>query len=206
MNLLREYIRELLTEAAMGPADLPNNVSVVIADKGNRARIFYAMEDSLNPGEWIKARRHDVGVNGTIIVGTADKSTGPCGDAWEVMGSEAMQGWGPMLYDVAMEYATQNGGGLISDRMAVSPHARKVWDYYMSNRGDVTGIQLDDKSNTLTPEEEDNCNQSVALKGVDPKPGGPVNVDWQNSPLSKRYTKPPTTMNALEAAGKLVTI
>ena len=28
MSLLREYIRELLTEAAMGPADLPNDVYV----------------------------------------------------------------------------------------------------------------------------------------------------------------------------------
>jgi hypothetical protein len=204
MKLLHEYIRELLTEAAKGPADLPNNVSVVIADKGNRARIFYAMEDSLNPGEWIKARRHDVGVNGTIMVGTADKSTGPCGDAWEVMGSEAMQGWGPMLYDVAMEYATQNGGGLISDRKAVSPHARNVWDYYMSNRGDVTGIQLDNLSNTLTPEEEDNCNQHIA--SYTNQNNMPKIVDWQTSPLSKRYTKPPTTINALKAVGKLVTL
>ncbi len=207
MNLLREYIRELLTEAAMGPADLPEGVSVVVADRGFRGfRIFYAVEDSLNPGEWIKARRSDVGIGGQVMISQPLQAYGECGGAWEVMGSEAVQGWGPMLYDVAMEYATQNGGGLISDRQAVSPSARNVWDYYMSNRGDVTGIQLDDKQNTLTPEEEDNCMQSVAMKGVNPKSGGPMNVEWQDSPLSKRYTKPPTTMSALEAAGKLVIV
>ena len=201
MKLLREYIRALLTEAAMGPADLPEDVSVVIADRGTVVRIFYAVEDW---DGWKKARRDDVGIGGQVMIRQADRRHGECGGAWEVMGSEAVQGWGPMLYDVAMEYATQNGGGLISDRNAVSPSARNVWDYYMSNRGDVTSIQLDDKQNTLTPEEEDNCMQSVAMKGMNPKSGGSMNVAWQESPLSKRYTKPPTTMNALEAAEKLV--
>jgi len=33
MNLLREYIRTLLTEAAKGPADLPDGISVKAAGK-----------------------------------------------------------------------------------------------------------------------------------------------------------------------------
>jgi len=206
MKLLREYIRTLLTEIANGPANLPDNVSVVIADRGHRGfRIFYAVEDSLNPGEWIKARRSDAGVNGVIMISlTSGPHTGECGGAWEVIGASAMQGWGPMLYDVAMEYATQNGGGLISDRMAVSYEAEKVWKYYLSNRGDVEMHQLDNLEDELTPGvEEDNCDQTMA-KNHSYRTGPNMLKNWTGSQFSKRYTKAPTTMNALEAAGKLV--
>ena len=44
MNLLREYIRTLLTEAAKGPQDLPDSVHVVIDSPRGAvsAKIFYA--------------------------------------------------------------------------------------------------------------------------------------------------------------------
>ena len=124
-----------------------------------------------------------------------------------VMDSGAVPGWGPMLYDVAMEFASLNGGGLISDRGGVSPSARKVWAYYMNSRSDVTAHQLDDPDNTLTPEEEDNCNQVVAgfdIEGPDTYSPREVDVDWVKSPLSKRYTAPPVMMDKLRAAGRLM--
>ena len=207
MNLLREYIRTLLTESAKGPADLPDGISVAVeVGDGREVRIYYAAYHS-KTDQWMRADMLYRKPRGSVAISSVPRVSsragmGECGGAWEVFHTEATQGWGPMLYDVAMEYATQNGGGLISDRSAVSPAARKVWDYYFSNRGDVTGIQLDDKFNTLTPEEEDNCIQSVA--SYENQHGMPKKIDWQTSPLSKRYTKPPTTINALEAAGKLV--
>ena len=116
-----------------------------------------------------------------------------------------------MLYDVALEYATVVGGGLIADRSAVSPEARRVWDYYFMRRGDATAHQLDNLANELTPEiEEDNCDQEVAEFDVG-RPSGETYgkrkksaVDWTKSPLSKRYTKESTTMDALIAIDKLV--
>jgi hypothetical protein len=76
----------------------------------------------------------------------------------------------------------------------------------MNNRNDVTVHQLDDSRNTLTPVEEDNCDQEVAggFTSMYSRSEEPENLDWMNSPLSKRYTKEPTTINALKAAGKLV--
>ena len=121
-----------------------------------------------------------------------------------ISNSAAASGWGPLLYDVAMEYATREGSGLISDRSSVSAEARSVWDYYMKNRGDVTGIQMDDLKNTLTPEQEDNCEQRSASFNDWAINVRDMETDWRESPLSKRWTKPPTTMNALKAAGKLV--
>ena len=109
-----------------------------------------------------------------------------------VGGSGAKEGFGPLLYDIAIEWATQNGGGLISDRSSVSDDAQAVWSYYERNRDDVTAHQLDDLENTLTPEDEDNCDQEIGRATIT----GMYNT-WQDSQLSKRYTKPPTTMNAL---------
>ncbi|MBT6047373.1 MAG: hypothetical protein HOG49_11165, partial [Candidatus Scalindua sp.] len=76
--------------------------------------------------------------------------------------------------------------GLIADRAAVEDDAKNVWDYYLNKRDDVQVHQLGD----------DNCDQDVAIedRGED---------DWASSPLSKRYTKEPTTINALNDAGKL---
>ena len=195
MNLLREYIRELLTEAAKGPADLPEGVFIEIVDKGEHAAVRYVVK-SPEDGEYYNSESP----SGRVAMVRPDH---PCGDAWEVVLSRAPHGWGPMLYDVAMEWATQNGGGLVPDRSSVSPSARGVWNYYLSNRSDVQSIQLDDLKNTITPEEEDNCKQHASTVGRD-NMGIPKTVDFQESPLSKRYAKVPTTMNALEAAGKLV--
>ena len=109
-----------------------------------------------------------------------------CDGAWSVRSVSADSGWGPMLYDIAIEWATQNANGLIADRAAVEDDAKNVWDYYLNKRDDVQVHQLGD----------DNCDQDVAIedRGED---------DWANSPLSKRYTKEPTTINALNDAGKL---
>ena len=208
MILLREYIRMLLTEAAKGPQDLPDSVHIVIGPRtfGKGAAIHYANEDgeklvATSGGPWGEMYIVD-------IMGRED--TGPCGGAWKVSSANAGQGWGPMLYDVAMEYATVVGGGLIADRDAVSPDARRVWDYYFARRGDTEAHQLDDLENTLTPVEEDNCDQDVAGVDINRPAGGrysprkKVNVDWVESPLSKRYTKKPATMDALIALDKLV--
>ena len=202
-TLLRECVRELLSESAKGPRDLPRDISVKIDPDPHGVTITYTSSDGGPPSMY--------SVNpivGEVILEILppDEPLGPCGGAWMIGSTQATKGWGPMLYDVAMEYATMNGGGLISDRGSVSPYARRVWEYYMANRGDVTGIQMDDLKNTLTPEEQDNCNQRVAMKTAVPAFTAEKSADtrWVDSPLSKRWTKPPTTIEALKAAGKLI--
>ena len=113
-----------------------------------------------------------------------------------------------MLYDVAMELATQVGGGLTPDRSSVTSAAQNVWSYYFNDRGDVQSHQLDLKDREveyytdfnlkkLTPDiAEDDCLQSKAIRSYEDR--------WNQSPLSKRYDMAPTTMNALRAAGRLV--
>ena len=104
-----------------------------------------------------------------------------------------------MLYDVAMEFATTLGGGLTSGRVAVSLAARDVWDYYAEKRPDVAGIQMDDLDNTLTPTRDDNCGQAAAYESEDL-----ADIEWHESPLSKRWTKKPVTIEKLRSMGKLI--
>jgi hypothetical protein len=59
--------------------------------------------------------------------------------AWEVMNSYARGGWGPFLYDIAMEYVGDDG--LTPDRGETSPDAQNVWAHYM-RRSDVYKFDL----------------------------------------------------------------
>ncbi len=79
----------------------------------------------------------DVLVGGGIAISTA-----PCQTGWLVEEAYADHGWGPFLYDLALELAGSEG--LMSDRCTVTDDAYDVWHYYYANRSDVTAIPLDD--------------------------------------------------------------
>ena len=204
MNLLREYIRELLKEAAMGVDALVANDLYITVDKDGPTEFYVYYSDK--DGNSKDSRVSDIW--GEVTTMSPGKDTGPCDGALNVAYSMAAPGWGPMLYDVAMEVATQTGGGLTPDRKAVSNDAQNIWNYYFNNRGDVQSHQLDLTDieveyytdlniSKLTPDiEEDDCNQTKAIGTHEDK--------WDQSPLSKRYTKEPKTLNALRAAGRLI--
>jgi len=158
MSLLREYIRELLTEAAYGlPEFKKRGFGVSIEDLGDSFEI--KMHDSWPPGNYTAL--------GTIsAMQNAEPDNGPCLGGYTVTWSSVDEdGWGPLLYDLAMELATSKGSGLTPDRTNVSFQANKVWDYYLANRSDVEMVQMDDLSNRLTPgTKEDNCAMTLAYE------------------------------------------
>ncbi|MHA2021812.1 MAG: hypothetical protein ACW96N_08855 [Candidatus Thorarchaeota archaeon] len=146
--------------------------------------------------------------------------TRECSGAFVIKYSRSLdKGWGPFLYDVAMEYATQNGGGLTSDRGAVSDYAFKVWDYYAKERSDVEADQLDDSEGRLTPRwRSDDCEMDAVYADTlwDPmERDDPDDEDWEpwdpggkdvllKSPLSKVFrSKGTPTIDALKRAGKI---
>jgi len=199
-----------LTEAAMTIDDLLSfkdeefgedlKIYVRIRNSGGSVEISYASVDV--DGE-IYDLGHDDAINGKIEIVRGDTAMardqwGPCEGAWQVKWSTATKGWGPLLYDVALEYATIHGNGIIADRDEISDQAIAVWDYYLNNRKqDVDSHQLDDPYNTRTPEDEDNCDQYLAQFGGMPDWQGPENS------LSKRYTKDPTTIEVLNSLKRL---
>jgi hypothetical protein len=109
-------------------------------------------------------------------------------------------GWGPLLYDAALELATAEGGGLMSDRGGVSADALGVWSAYADRRSDVEALQLDvgreqaraEAVQQLTPDVWwDDCDQGSAITHM---PWG-----WERSPLSRVYRKAPSVLPALRA-------
>tara|TARA_R110000824_G_scaffold278868_1_gene467111 strand:- start:78 stop:668 length:591 start_codon:yes stop_codon:yes gene_type:complete len=194
MKLLLENWRRYLNEAAKGPQDFigMSDVIIRVVDHGEGIAIRYDSqrgEQSNKPWGEIVIERNPEGA-----------PSGPCDGAFMVTHSEAKHGWGPLLYDIAMEYATMKGGGLFADRADISAEARDVWRYYFNKRPDVAPHQLDNLDNELTPDiQVDNCDQSTAevdWEGME--------TDWVRSPISKRYTKAPTTIDALRNSGKLI--
>ena len=175
MKLILENWNKFLNEAAMGMDDLPPDTVVVVNERKNsETEIYYSSLSEMGST--------DTKPYGRIII-EAPFPAGTCDGAWNVANSDADQGWGPMLYDIAIEWATQNANGLMADRSSVEQEAENVWNFYLKNRKDVTAHQVGDE----------NCNQEVA------------GDDFENSSLSKRYTKKPTTMDALAKAEKLTT-
>ena len=92
-----------------------------------------------------------------------------CNGSWVVSYALAEKGFGPLLYDVAIEITSgttslNKGGykGLTPDRTNLSRDAFGVWRKYLELRPDVQKVQLDDTENTLTPGDEDNCDPDSA--------------------------------------------
>jgi hypothetical protein len=174
MSLLREYVRELLVESA--------EIHPKIMELIDRAeKLGYKLK--LRDDRLIMFDPETVEMKGKIQFSKArfSPSDGPCGGAAMVASSSAQDGLGPLMYDVVIEHS----GGLIADRYSVSKEALAVWDRYMNGRPDIEAVQLDDLRNTLTDEDEDNCNQDVSALDV----GTKIKHGWVDSSLSKMYRK-----------------
>ncbi len=139
--------------------------------------------------------------------------SGNCSNAGIVASTESARGWGPLLYDIAIESAMMSGlSGLTPDRETVSPSARRVWTAYRDKRSDVRKTRLDiDLARTefeddhldhlewskLTPDDPaDDCSMTQAYEYN--------GVEWYDSPLSMVYSKDPVIIPRLEGMGLLV--
>ena len=212
MKHLRQYIRQiLLTEAAKGPADLPDDILIQMSVDDDFAEFEFVKkvgESEKYGPRYKRVVEQEDGIYGSIQLYLVDEgNVGPCSGAFMISWAGATDGYGPMLYDLAMEWATANGSGLIADRDTVSVEARAVWDYYLNNRSDVVPVQLDNVHSDLTDDLEDDCDQGVAGGANFKYPQNPEALDdnWHQHPLSKMYKKTNDSMTQeLKALGKLV--
>lgn len=109
---------------------------------------------------------------------------------YEVVWAQTQRGFGPLLYDIAMEFVSKltNGRGFLkSDPEAISKYAVKIWDTYY-NRSDVKHKQLDSLENEITPTKLDNVN----LKGAKDI----YRNKWISSPLAQGYQKEIDVLNS----------
>ena len=137
-----------LVEAMKTAADLPEDVVVVVLKEsdGSGFQVYYALRDT--PNIRLKARDLDRQEAGIDIFGTLYVARGkndPYDGVYIVTSAKAKDGFGPLLYDVALEIAAEDG--LKPDTLEVSDDAAAIWKHYATHRTDV-------KSGTLVDSHE----------------------------------------------------
>ena len=173
-----------LRNPAKGLADLPPNTFIERTDYGNGTNRFtFVGPDGKTP------RGDARGWLLTVPVDLRGKYT-ETPAAYMIGTVSATHGWGPFLYDIAME--TAGTAGLFADRREVSLDALRVWQQY-ARRADVTQRPL--PADTPRPAIFDyDAYYHVRL----PK--------HKTKALMSRYSKKPTTLRALKKAGRLRTV
>ncbi len=163
MDTLSILVAARWRSAAMrSVTDLPEDTYVTI---GRSGRGFY-VEFTAADGKSVAS------LHGSVEAGAADPE---CGQVYEINVSEAPGGWGPFLYDLAMEYAYPKG--LIADRAEVTEAAQRIWRFYMQSRPDV---------------------KKRVIRNPDCSAG-----TWEPA-LDFAYFKPPKLIDELHAANKLI--
>jgi len=167
---LRQTIREeLLHEIRVTPDNLPDGITLKLNVTAGGSMIIV--------NAWWGS------VLGTVEAHRTRSKRSPCRGAYQVMYSRSFRkGLGPLLYDIAMEAASEIGGGLMSDRDVVSDAAQRVWSKYQNDRPDVTYLRLDSEENERTDPLDDNCNVLNAKAHA--------GDDWYDHPLAGVYRKP----------------
>lgn len=205
---LKQLISEVLEEGMKTIADLPENVFIKIdASLGDLIEIYYSDANGLEYEKFLSSESptsvNDKNSKGGGAIGLDTEvqmsREFPCLNAMMIAFSAAEKGWGPLLYDIAIELATLKGGGLVADRTVVSNLAYDVWDKYENTRSDVEFTQLDNEQDSFENGNQDDCLQYSAYKWAKRN-----STTWLETPISKLYRKEPTTIQSLKNSGKLI--
>ena len=171
-------VKLLLSEAAKTPADLPPQ-TYVTAERTSDGILVYFSD--------LMGQLSDEPLSGIVEAYEPDEMIGPCDGALVVRRAFVTGGFGPMLYDLAMEAAGNRG--LTMDRDTLTGEAFRVWEYYKDRRSDVEAIPLTD------------CVKGPKLDVYQ------MEYEEGESPIDFRYVKrDPAFTNALRSAGKLIEV
>lgn len=134
-------LRELVREAAVTAATVPPDVGLIVREGAGHvsmALVRLAGVDDVLSG---RSKNPKASLNLAIIGGISVVKF----DVWRVTNVKADKGYGPLLYGLAMQYATQRGSCLSSDpHGSTSPDAQRVWDRF-AERSDVEVVFLGDE-------------------------------------------------------------
>jgi len=103
---------------------------------------------------------------------------------------DVTKGFGPLLYEILIEKATEAGTFLMSDRHNVSDDALRVWNVYLQ-RNDVEKVQLDinDRESRDWEIKQLTPNNSLDDTSMDAAVDDKGKENWFESSLSKGYYK-----------------
>jgi len=159
-----------LDEAMKTAVDLPEDVVVVVLKESDDSgfQVYYALRDT--PNIRLKADDLDRMEAGLDIFGTLHIGRGrnePYEGVYIIQSAKAKDGFGPLLYDVALEVAGEDG--LKPDTLDVSDAASALWKHYDTQRKDTVDSEMlvtdPDKYGLVMPDdwaEDPEANQHLA--------------------------------------------
>jgi len=197
-----------LEEAMKTAADLPEDV-VVVVDKQKAPeiyKIYFASTAWGGPRRPLKAHDLDRMETGIDIYGTMTLQLGhdfPYEGHYVVESIRAKDGFGPLLYDVALE--TVGRAGLKPDVLKISDDASAVWKKYDA-REDVDSQLLvmdDDQYHTVMPADRaKNPKENQHLAKVYFKPSRGTTDDLATSEKLVQITTPPKAPSKPKTSNK----
>jgi len=205
-KLIRNYIRNILLTEGMYTPSLLKEKNIHIIFKVSPSQIWLQAQKRPATGD-PNPRFGNVGQLSLRWQNDNYYGEGNCDSAWSVEDAgvvESVSGLGPLLYDLAMEFAGEDG--IMSDRHITSLKARKVWYHYLGVRDDVEAFLLDYRDEPwITPNDpSDDCSQrqydgSKSSNEID-------ELTYSNHFSTNKFRKKPLhtdTINALYDLGLL---
>ena len=169
--------QETVNEAAVSPNELPEDVIVKVSFRPKHHGIIVLADKHLVPFK-----------SGDPIHGEMWFSYEPECGGHMIQWVRTSKGFGPLIYDIALELVTSAGSWLVGDRNVVSDDATKVWEYYDQKRNDVEKKPID---------MEADCSFRSAIKATkyhqlaaSQRSLKPLYMDWEEHPLAHRWRKP----------------
>jgi hypothetical protein len=113
-------------------AELSRDIGIRL-DKGSGQRYTFRY---VNNSIWTDILKQEGKPCGYITLAKPDEALeGNCDGAWLVKIFESDNEWGPLLFEIALEWATRMGGGLTADRFRVTEYEYNVWDHILGKIG-----------------------------------------------------------------------
>jgi|13_taG_2_1085334.scaffolds.fasta_scaffold79933_2 hypothetical protein len=137
-KILVETWRRFLNESTIDKIyniidNIEDNAKITLEDMGNKVLISYKVNNL------VKAHVFCQKINKEIYANSRE--------VWETKNTRAVEGLGPLLYDVCLEYISiEKSGAIMSDRNTISDKAESVWAKYMTrsaNEENMNSIQMD---------------------------------------------------------------
>lgn len=150
-KLLKEYVSLLNEEAISAAQAVSGGLALWV---GEFTYFIYDPKKLLEFANTEDKRSRNLPYAGIAVLKVRrDRHDGPVWGTSIVRYSAAHTGYGPLIYNIAMN----SEPGLTPDRRIVSDNAHGVWSYYFNKRNDIEAKPLDDIKDPKTPPPEDDA-------------------------------------------------
>ncbi len=154
-------LKKIFLEAAYGPESASDYCLMAKISPMGFTFVLYdgsKLKEAIQDFASAPARKQVNAVRATLIGSMSLKKATE--DIWTVVHVKAKNGWGPMMYD----YAMNRLGPIMSDRENVSLEARDVWYFYLNKRNDVAATPIRDHDLMFNSDPKDPLNFFYSAK------------------------------------------